>query len=704
MKKFLFVLLFASVGPRFLAGDDHNPIGVTGAFEGVITTGCAYNVLSHNATRQIDDIVVPGAIGKYPLKMTRYYNSRSTFGYGILGPGWTHEYLWTSGNDRVKYPNGNVWDSHCTGDWGLGGPLGVSDWTTTWNGHPAFRLADGGTVVFENPNWGVATKIIDPYGQTTSITLDNSGKVTRVTEPGGRYLQFTYSQVGGQQVLNRVDAYDGQGHQIDWVVYHYASKPTGGTIVTTAVCLTSVDYSDGTTHAYYTYQEDNTPENPSPPCPCPLKLSPLVIGCDDARYHGPMRRIAYEYQQGGPHGAILREKYWDGVAGHEANGPTVSRINPPAPSPLLQGVTFPTTYTETRGDSPTRTFNYTPLSVGRPPNEDVCPSVSGPAPQQFLLSYTDFQGHTTYLGYDTNWYVNSVRDANNHTTSYTRGPPPNAYPGSKGTGQILRITHPGGNHIDYTYYDEGSGNISGHYLQQITNERGAVTYHFRDANHRITRTDYKDANGNLLANETFSYNSFGQVLTHRLKNGAWESFVYDGRGLLTDKYNPKATVPGGGDPHIHYSYYTGVDGKPGWIDRVKTMTLPANGASETYEYDLSPNNTSRGLVTKIQHADVKYQSFFYDAYGNKLWEENELRKRTTYTYDDYNRVLTVQECTQQNRNVRLSETRHNFTVSPHHKLGLYAHEPGGDCDDERVRSELAQNIHCGRLWHIKPHH
>ena len=43
-------------------------VGVTGAFEGLITTGCAYNVLNHSATRQIDDIVVPGAIGKYGLK------------------------------------------------------------------------------------------------------------------------------------------------------------------------------------------------------------------------------------------------------------------------------------------------------------------------------------------------------------------------------------------------------------------------------------------------------------------------------------------------------------------------------------------------------------------------------------------------------------------------------------------------------------
>ena len=61
------VLLFALTAPTLLALDDHNPIGVTGAFEGIITTGGAYNVLNHNATRQIDDIVVPGAgeMGSY---------------------------------------------------------------------------------------------------------------------------------------------------------------------------------------------------------------------------------------------------------------------------------------------------------------------------------------------------------------------------------------------------------------------------------------------------------------------------------------------------------------------------------------------------------------------------------------------------------------------------------------------------------------
>jgi hypothetical protein len=88
---FAIALMFAMpLCPRLLASDDHNPIGVSGVFEGVITTGCAYNVLNHNARREIDDIVVPGAIGKYGLKMTRYYNSRATHGLGIMGPGWNH--------------------------------------------------------------------------------------------------------------------------------------------------------------------------------------------------------------------------------------------------------------------------------------------------------------------------------------------------------------------------------------------------------------------------------------------------------------------------------------------------------------------------------------------------------------------------------------------------------------------------------------
>jgi hypothetical protein len=159
-------------------------------------------------------------------------------------------------------------------------------------------------------------------------------------------------------------------------------------------CLTSVDYSDGT-HAYYTYEDDNVPDDPQHGS---SKIFPLVSTCNDVRYHGPMRRVAYDYQNQGPHGAILKERYSpsDGV-----KGVMVSSIDPPAPSPIAPDPDFETTYTETRGDSPTRTFTYTTLHLHRSFSEpDPCPTWRpplDPAPQQFLLSYTDFQNHITSL-------------------------------------------------------------------------------------------------------------------------------------------------------------------------------------------------------------------------------------------------------------------------------------------------------------------
>ena len=106
--------------------DYEGPVGVTGIFNGNLTTGCSYDPLSHSAHRAIDDIVVPGSIGKYPLKLSRYYNSRQQY-YALtaigLGPGWTHEYswlLWSAGH-KVVSPHGSVSDDYC------GPPVGVSE-------------------------------------------------------------------------------------------------------------------------------------------------------------------------------------------------------------------------------------------------------------------------------------------------------------------------------------------------------------------------------------------------------------------------------------------------------------------------------------------------------------------------------------------------------------------------------------------------
>src|SRR5258708_39486311 len=62
------------------AGDD-NPTGVSGIYNGNVTDGGSWDPLTGNVARFIDDIVVPGSVGAYPLKWTRYWNSRAKIYY-----------------------------------------------------------------------------------------------------------------------------------------------------------------------------------------------------------------------------------------------------------------------------------------------------------------------------------------------------------------------------------------------------------------------------------------------------------------------------------------------------------------------------------------------------------------------------------------------------------------------------------------------
>jgi RHS repeat-associated protein len=241
-----------------------------------------------------------------------------------------------------------------------------------------------------------------------------------------------------------------------------------------------------------------------------------------------------------------------------------------------------------------------------------------------------------------------------------------------------------------------------------TNQRRNATIHTRDANHRITQTDYQDGNGTLLARETFTYcdqadsqcsnNPLGHLKTHRLKNGAYVHYRYNPRGLLIDKWEPTwNSSASDADPKTHYDYYTSGP----WTDRVLTVTGPppnwpySSQASETYEYDraLGANGITdllngaaqagRGLVTKITHADGKFQRFAYDAYGNKRWEDNELRNATSYTYDEYNRLLNVTR--------PLNEIT-NYTYNPTNGGGSRLSHTTNNPDTVTVRTSATTSI------------
>jgi RHS repeat-associated protein len=651
---FIAVAAFSRPGLSVEQGDD-NPTGVAGAFNGNITTGCSYDPYTGNAVRSIDDIVVPGTVGAYPLKWTRYWNSHTSYKDDTgVGANWRFSYInyaYEFGQrNMASFPDGRAID-FSTQLYGV--PEYVDNpYDPQSNSYPqaTLHLADGGKVIFlATDPYGhyQVSKIVDPYGLETTIVTSGSGssKTTKITEPGGRYLLVSCDANGN---MTQVQAFDGiAGHPATQSVTYTWTTQTlslqnGGGHPNSFKVLTRADYSDGT-FATYTYTEGSYPE---PICTYPIgtayPTTALLATADDTRYNGPMRQIAYQYYTGGNKTRISSENNF-------VTGEAVSTIVGVANNNTQQVM-------ETRGDGATRTLDYYKGAGCRDcPPPDSQPCSRDPIPTDGKLKdYTDFMGHMTTLTYETSLtsagFITAVTDANGNTTTYTR---------QTGSWGITQITYPptpsepNGSSITQTFWPNNS-QTSPYYLASRTDELGRTTTYTRDSNNRITRKDYPMPDATALnpspapVYETFTYNNFNEVLTHRMTNGGTESFTYDARGLKTSYTDPLGNV-------TTYTYYT----TGPWTDRLQTATYPLNASSaqatETYDYDRAYDANGensgfsttqaavagRGLVTRITHADGKYQSFGYDKYGNKLWHADELGNRTTMTYDAYKRVLTT---------------------------------------------------------------
>ena len=201
------------VSPGILRADlgDNNPTGPSGEFNGSVTTGCSYDPYTGNAHRLITDIVVPGAVGTYPLAFTRTINTRTAYANNSWGApfgrpgGWRHSYQWEVGTIYMTFTNcvaGGVpvslhrnlprwprgyfrsrWRKHNAGNWRSFCPNSTEDPQAT-SANCYLLLRDGGRVHFTvtiNRNcddpppaqtefvFGFAG-IIDPYGQETTIS------------------------------------------------------------------------------------------------------------------------------------------------------------------------------------------------------------------------------------------------------------------------------------------------------------------------------------------------------------------------------------------------------------------------------------------------------------------------------------------------------------------------------------------------------
>jgi RHS repeat-associated protein len=258
--------------------------------------------------------------------------------------------------------------------------------------------------------------------------------------------------------------------------------------------------------------------------------------------------------------------------------------------------------------------------------------------QWLITSVTDkdgklLEGHTydgSYRGL-TSYRANNVDKVTVTYTSATQ----------------TRISDSKSNLTDYFYASNDSGHrvitsINGSGCNSCAG-RGVQSFGYDTAGNRTSSTNALsqnatstyDASGNLLTRTvyldgnslttTYTYNSFGQVLTATDPSGNVTSNTYDAKGnlLTTTMPSPAPGVTGSTTTFEHF---------PNGLLK-KVIDSRNNATQMTY--------TAAGLVETITDAQSNVTTFEYDARGNRTAVIDAANNRTTFNYDAMNRLTKV---------------------------------------------------------------
>jgi RHS repeat-associated protein len=631
------LLLIISTAHAQIGND--NPTGPCGQFNGNVTTGCSYDPYTANATRSVTDITVTGGTGAYPLAFTRTMTSRYITGllteFGPAGS-WRHSYQWSiktettnggrPGRYVVNYPDGRqiTFSNTGSGDPDWRGQPGVRDrfehLTAADQVNCKLVLPDGGKIWFQayHPNnnankWAFTLHaIVDPYGQTTSIwygTWNNQPIMTiqePVQGPTARWLHILYRTITdtsqghyGDVVVDRVEASDGRT-----VSYGYQAYVTpNGTRYTSLHQVRH--FGNQWWDSFYSYQNSNAPDSNG---------RPLIKTCVDPLFDGPMWMIAYSFAGTSVYGKLQSEKYYD----WQNIGAAVSTIS--NPSQYVR--------TETRGDTRQRTFTY---------------NGNNNSPTYGLWKVTDFNGIDAKQTYSSSTgFLATATDRENNTTTYeckwkggaiskiTSATPGNVIP--PGTPTV----------IDYRYAGDGGCSDPNnndpdnpYYVCKVNN---GPSYE-RFPSKQIKKITYPPTPAGTPTEE-FTYNQYGQVLTHKMRNGYTESWIYDPNNPSRVSEYRDGEHQNTGHPTAWYQYNS--------LGRVSGIT-DGNGASSG-----DPAHTTTflynppGQLIRITHPDGTYIQYFYWA-NRALMATTDERHPTTsdpdqatvYFQDNYKRLRAV---------------------------------------------------------------
>jgi YD repeat-containing protein len=196
--------------------------------------GSPISLVSGNTFIVETDLRIPGLGGG--LTLSRDWNSlwpptQTAYQVGLFGPNWRsnfEERVFLGADNYMKYArrDGTFWS------FGWGGAGNVPGWSVAAPANQAATLVQGPsywTITFQNGEQrlfdntsGKLISIIDRNGNTTQLTYDAVGRLTTVTDPASRQLNFSYANGSSLLVVGVTSStgmsssysYDAQGRLI----------------------------------------------------------------------------------------------------------------------------------------------------------------------------------------------------------------------------------------------------------------------------------------------------------------------------------------------------------------------------------------------------------------------------------------------------------------------------------------------------------
>ncbi len=520
-----------------------------------------------------------------PINISRTYNSRLAHVSSTIGTGWNHSYnlyAFQDPNTKKTFVN-------------LGGSKAIE--FTTSDGGKTFSVERGETGTLYSDNGVLTYKLLNgtKYRFTKSLS-ERLFLLTEIVDTFGNTTKLNYKDIRGLQVLESIA--DASGRKVTFKHGEITDDIEWNKIVAIEDTVANTNKR----HIAYSYDDKGRLTEVKETRRTGNKTDYAVrkFGYDDKN-----RMTTYT----DPRGSILYNTY-DGnnriIEQHEHN--------PLTENPGEKHLIFKLSYTGANAQIPGSTECTTLTSYRDTEEKDLVVDQYCFDKHGNKIAHKDGEGNIEKWKYHDNDLVVAYTDKKNRVTSYN-------YDGLKRLQTtILPDSDKYHTEIHYTYED--TFNRVKQMEEKVYDLSNKLLGTRITSNVIDSKTGAVTESTDVLKNkESFTYDQYGNVLTHINKNKNKTTFTYDEKGNYLTKQSTQWKKPLSSTVNTHSVAYEYDD------HGNLTKKTYADGKSDTYTYDSAGNALSH---TDRQNATYSYS---YDVENHRISEKDPLGTATTFTYD-----------------------------------------------------------------------